>query len=371
MTLPIAASEARHVPPRSADPVPGIMDGEGVRLLDTAPGDDWDALARSLPPTHLAHAAQWFTVIENAYGHRPLYLVGRERDGHATLLLPSFLLRRRLLGGVVTSMPFLDAGGPVGGSAGLVRAAVDRLLSEARTLHADRIELRSVAPLDLPVEASLEKVTLVRCLPSDPDTLWRGLDSKVRNQIRKAERSGITVEAGGSERLDEFYRVFAVNMRDLGSPVHAKRFFAQILERFGCAARVLIARKDALPVGGLIEIDCGHTRYVPWASTLRAYSALCPNMLMYWQTLRRACQEGIPRFDFGRSSRGSGTYRFKRQWGAEENQLYWYAIPVTGRRTTQVAGKSASWALMARLWRHLPMGVTLALGPRIRKYLSQ
>jgi FemAB-related protein (PEP-CTERM system-associated) len=268
-------------------------------------------------------------------------------------------------------MPFLDAGGPAGGSPEMVRAAVERLVAEAKSRGAVQVELRSLSPLDLPVQPSVEKATLTRQLPSNPDLLWGELDAKVRNQIRKAERSGITVEHGGIERLDDFYRAFAVNMRDLGSPVHSKEFFRQIVLAFGSAAGIVIARKDRIPVGGLIAITHGNTRYVPWASTLRRYSSLCPNMLLYWEALRRACQDQIDRFDFGRSTRGSGTYRFKRQWGATDLQLYWYTVPMAENSARPISKEDAKWAALSRLWTWLPVSISRWIGPAIRSRLTQ
>jgi lipid II:glycine glycyltransferase (peptidoglycan interpeptide bridge formation enzyme) len=179
------------------------------------------------------------------------------------------------------------------------------------------------------------------------------------------------VEVGGLELLHEFYRVFAINMRDLGSPVHARGFFRAILECFGEVARVVLVKRDGVPLGGLISIAFKDTLYVPWASSLREYATLCPNMLLYWETLRRGCKDGFARFDFGRSTRGSGTYRFKRQWGAAETQLYWYIIPLAGRRYTKISGNDDTGVLMQRLWSRLPLGVTRMLGPRIRRYLTQ
>src|SRR5262249_44811223 len=152
------------------------------------------------------------------------------------------------------------------------------------------------------------KVNLVLPLPGSSDDLWRQLSGKVRNQVRKAEKSGLTVELGGSEKLEEFYGPFAVNMRDLGSPVHSLTFFEKIFESFGSSARVVLVRKSDCTVGGLIALKFKDTLAVPWASSLRQYLALCPNVLLYWETLRAACAEGFTRFDFGRSTRDSGTY---------------------------------------------------------------
>jgi FemAB-related protein (PEP-CTERM system-associated) len=337
---------------------------------ENPPGSEWGAALHHSHTTHLAIAPQWYSAIQLAYGHRPLYLQA-EDSAAGSAVLPGFLVRRPLLGTVATSMPFLDAGGPCGGSDETRQALVNQLVVDAERLGANQVELRCLGPLHGPIEASLEKVTLVLLLPSDPDRLWRAFDPKVRNQIRKAERGGLTMEVGGVELLDDFYRVFAVNMRDLGSPVHSKKFFRAILDSFGTSARVVLARKDRLPLGGLISMVFQDTMYVPWASSLREHASLCSNMLLYWDTLRHACTRGLSRFDFGRSSRGSGSYRFKRQWGAEEAQLFWYTIPLQARPVRNVSGEETRWALMSRLWRHLPVSISRVIGPRIRGYLTQ
>jgi len=341
-----------------------------IRRYDALPGPEWQAAIEHSPTAHLAGASAWYATIQGAYGHVPLYLWA-ENGSASPVVLPAFLVRRPFLGSVVTSMPFLDAGGPCGGSGQIAGALVDRLLAEAQRHGSSQVEIRCTSPINQSFEPSLEKVTLVLPLPSDPDRLWRSLDPKVRNQIRKAERSGLTVQVGGVEQLDEFYRVFAINMRDLGSPVHAKRFFRVILETFGESARVVLVKKDGMTLGGLISMVFKDTMYVPWASSLREYASLCPNMLLYWETLRRACTGGLARFDFGRSSRGSGTYRFKRQWGAEEAQLFWYTIPLGGNRTPTISADDGTGLVVRRFWRRLPVGISRVLGPRIRRYLTQ
>jgi FemAB-related protein (PEP-CTERM system-associated) len=330
----------------------------------------WDEVVGRMPHAHLAVASAWQGIINRAYGHRSAFLMAEGTNG-SLAVLPAIVVRHWLLGAVVTSMPFLDAGGPCGDSSSLARTLVERLAAEASGVGAGRVELRCATPMDLPVQPSLEKVTLILPLHSDPDRLWRGLEAKVRNQVRKAEKAGLIVEVGGGDLLDAFYEAFAVNMRDLGSPVHAKAFFQAILDRFGQAARVVLVKRDGILLGGLISLAFKDTLYVPWASSLRKYASLCPNMLLYWETLRRGCKDGFANFDFGRSTRGSGTYRFKRQWGASEAQLYWYTISLDGQRYTKVSGNDAKGMLMQRLWSYLPLGVSRVLGPRIRRYLTQ
>lgn len=320
--------------------------------------------------THLAHAPEWRTVIRNAYGHEPLYL-SVEGDGGGPGVLPAFIVRRPFMGTVVSSMPFLDGGGPLSSSPALDDLLVARLLEEARRVGAEVVELRCRQKLGIDVEPMEHKVNLTLSLPADETRLWQQLDGRVRNQIRKAERSGLSVECGGADKLDEFYAIFATRMRELGSPVHGRGFFGAVLDAFGERARVTLVRKGAVPIGGLIALAFEDTLTVPWASCLSEYLSLCPNMLLYWETIRAGCAQGFKRFDFGRSTPGSGTYRFKRQWGAEEEPLFWYTIPTRHRRRVSGPGASRHAALLTGSWRRLPLAVTRGLGPHIRKYLTQ
>jgi FemAB-related protein (PEP-CTERM system-associated) len=344
-----------------------------TRLLPQAI-PQWPAIGND-PSEHLAHAPEWASVIGRAYGHAPLYLAAEDRAGHRGLL-PAFIVRRPLVGPVVTSMPFLDGGGP-SGSSDLVEPLITRLLEEAGRAGARHVELRCSHKLTSVTAAPMEhKVNMVLGLPSNPDFAWQRIDRAARSQIRKAERSGLTVDFGGADYVDTFYSIFTSRMRELGSPVHAKAFFTATLDSFGDRARVALVRKGSLPIGGLIALATGNALTVPWASCLSEHLSLCPNMLLYWETIRSACRDGFGRFDFGRSTRDSGTYRFKRQWGAEEQPLFWYTIPVKpgghpradAERTPSLDGGLSA---LVHVWQRLPLSLTRVMGPRVRKYLIQ
>ena len=70
---------------------------------------------------------------------------------------------------------------------------------------------------------------------------------------------------------------------------------------------------------------------IPWASSIRDFNPLCPNHLLYWHAMETAVAEGVDVFDFGRSTPGEGTFKFKEQWGAEPVPLHWeYRLPKGG-----------------------------------------
>jgi serine/alanine adding enzyme len=348
------------------------LDRSPIRVTRWGPeaAGEWRRVVGTLAPSHLAHAPEWFSIIRDAYGHEPLYLRAEDHEG-AVGVLPAFVVRRPFLGTLVSSMPFLDAGGPCGASAALAQPLVDTLTEEARRVGAQRVELRCTERLTLASPPLEHKVSLTLALPADPGRLWRELDAKVRNLIRKAERSGLSTEIGHAAALAPFYDIFAARMRDLGSPVHGLGFLRAVLDAFGERARIILVRNGGTPVGGLVALAFKDTVVVPWASCRKEYLSSGANMLLYWEALRRACVEGFRRFDFGRSSRHSGTYHFKRQWGAREEPLFWYAMTLTPRRRPPLAGAGRGAALLAGAWRHLPLPLTRRLGPPIRRLLTQ
>src|SRR5262249_49001361 len=163
---------------------------------------------------------------------------------------------------------------------------------------------------------------------------------------------------------------FAVNMRDLGSPVHARRFYEVMADAFGSRLSIHLAMLEDRSVGGLVAIDFAHTVTVPWASTLRSERARCPNNLIYWGAIRWAIARGAREFDFGRSPRERGTYRFKLGWGATERALAWIRL---GPGEYSMSPSDGPGRLMQRLswaWTRLPVGLATALGARVRPYLA-
>jgi FemAB-related protein (PEP-CTERM system-associated) len=242
-------------------------------------GELWDAYVQSRPHAGQCHLNGWRRVVERGYGHQAVYLWARE-GGAVRGILPLVFLRSRLFCRSLVSMPFLDEGGVCADGPAIARALVDEAARLARGLAAD-LDLRHRHPSGLDLEPHGSKVTFRLDLSPGADAVWARLDAKVRNQVRKAQKSGLVVEWAGRAGVADFYDVFAVNMRDLGSPVHGRRFFEALLEEFGSGARLALVRRDGRAVGGAVCLAFRDTVYVPWSSSLRAFRALSPNNLLY------------------------------------------------------------------------------------------
>ncbi len=325
---------------------------------------DWDAFVASHPDATAYHAWDWRDVFGPVFGHEPIYLAAREAD-RVVGVLPLVAFRSRLFGQFFCSLPFVNYGGVLAAgpeAAGPLVAEATRL---ARDRGASHVELRHVdrqVP-DAPVRQ--HKVTMLLPLKESVDAQWTALDNKVRNLVRKAEKSDLTSESGGLDLLDAFYAVFAVNMRDLGTPVYPKRFFEAVLKASGGAAHLHVVRHMGQPVAGSMTITHANRVEVPWASSLRTARTMNPNMLLYWHMLREVIARGGRVFDFGRSTPGEGTYLFKKQWKAEPVPLHWEYALISRDAPPDHSPGSGRFQMAIEMWKKLPVPVANRIGPLI------
>lgn len=347
-------------------PVPAAL-SHVTRMPDTieecTDPQKWDAFVDRHPDSTGYHLWAWKGVFEHVFDHKTTYL-SAERDGAICGVLPLVRFRSPLFGRFLVSLPFVNYGGVVADDDGAAHALVARAASLARRDRAKHVELRHRGRRFEALAPKEHKVSMLLPLPSTTDELWAGLDRKVRNQVRKAEKSGLSVEIGGLEHIDDFYRVYAQNMRDLGTPVYARRLFAEVMTRFPDRTRLVVIASNRVPVAAGLTWQWRDTIEVPWASSLRAYNAMSPNNLLYWTILQQAIGSGATVLDFGRSTPNEGTFHFKRQWGAQPLPLCWEYDLIDGALPDQ-SPKNPKFHLAIEAWKRLPLPIANLIGPRL------
>jgi FemAB-related protein (PEP-CTERM system-associated) len=310
------------------------------------------------------HRAVWVDILASAFRHPVRRLVVESPDGiHG--VLPLVFFHSRLFGRFAVSLPFLNYGGVLADSPAAERLLLEEAIRECRRAGAGYLELRHFRQHFGELAGKRHKVAMRLRLEADADRQWQSLDRKVRNLVRKAEKSGMRSTVGGAELLPSFYAVFARNMRDLGTPVYSKRFFAQVLELLPHHSQVFCVFAGERPVAASIVCRDREAAEVPWASSLREYNQFSPNMLLYWSMLRDSVERGLRTFDFGRSTRNEGTYHFKRQWGAEPTELVWEYWTAPGAPVPDMSPRNPKFERAIAVWQRLPLPVTMLLGPSI------
>ena len=353
----------------------GFEDHDQIRVESAEiPRPGWDYLVNREPAGTYCHFGNWASVMTDVLGHECLFLhAWREpKGGPAVLdgLLPLVRVRSLFFGHYLVSMPFLNYGGAIGGEESRQRL-LSQAVDEAESSGADLLEIRArstegngadPAELCSRLTRNQRKVSVRLKLATDAEEFWKeGLRSKVRSQVRRPMKEGLETRFGNTQ-IDEFYEVFSRNMRDLGTPVLPKSLFQALPGAFGDSVAFGVVYDGRVPVAAGCAFRKGPEVEMTWASSLREYSRSAPNMLLYWRFLEWAIENGATVFNFGRCTPGSGSHRFKLQWGGEDEPLPWATWAKGDKAQTPNPGQGR-YSAAIRTWQRLPLGVTRSLGP--------
>lgn len=346
-----------------------------IRLAQASDQQRWDEFILSHPNASPYHLFAWKKAIEAAYRHKCIYLYA-EKNREILGVLPLVHIHFPAIINEMVSLPFCDVGSCIAAN----EEAQELLLKEAiyyqEKTKAKKLQIRgNLIPTEL-VQSRLQflktgKVRMLLDLPPTTNDLLKSFKSKLRSQVRKAEKNGVKFFWGNVEDVDSAYRVFSKNMHELGSPVHAKAFIKAVITHYGAQAKLGLAEFQGKTIGMGIILLGGKGVSIPWASTLREYNRLGPNMLLYWNFFKYSADHGYAVFDFGRSSEGEGTYKFKKQWGAKPTPLVWYeSIEKRKTKTEQLQTGTGKRERVAAMWQKMPLGFANMIGPHLRKYIS-
>ena len=337
----------------------------------------WDCYVLNHPKGVAYHLIAWKEAIKKAYGFKACYLMAYNASGKKLVgVFPLIYHQVPFLKSRFVSLPYCDAAGPLGNSGDIEKALLGKAHDYIRTGIVKELSLRSARPIpgiDKNLSKHKSKVRMVLDLPNNSDTLLASLKSKLRSQIKKPIRDGLKVEIGGKKMLGPFYKVFSENMQHLGSPVHSYKWVQSILDNYGNRAQLVIVRMpDQTPAAGGILLCHPNMVSVPWASSLRQFNRWNPNMLLYWTFLKLACDMGYPAFDFGRSTPNEGTYRFKKQWGANPKELHWHVMKPGSQLNLDDNNeqKFSKKALASWIIQSLPKSFAQFVGSNTRKYID-
>lgn len=328
-----------------------------------------DAFVAQSPSSKICHLFAWGDAVARAASISAFYLVARDHKGiHG--VLPLVHVRSILFGNFMVSQAFSDYGGILADSDEARDVLFNYAVELATTNNCQTIEFRNVQPLPYNLEPRTGKMCMYLPLARDADKIWKSFDPKVRNQVRKAEKSGILVIDGCFELLDEFYGVYATRMHQLGTPAYPRKLMYNILKAFPDNSRIFAVRLGGLTVGTGFTLCYNGFVEIPWAATLVEYNNLCPNNLLYWSVIKHYCLAGAKYFDLGRCTVDGPTYRFKKQWGTEPIALHYQYWVRPGHRLSVLSPDNPKYKRRVEMWKKLPHWVVRLLGPYISRNLA-
>jgi len=337
---------------------------EAVTVTDQFTSAEYDKYVRGHSKYTAYHDLRMKDVIESNTKQACVYFVARDTTDTVRGVLPLVVISSHLFGNYAVSMPWFNYGGVLADSSEiatqLMLAAQARLGSKAL----EHIEFRDTCEYE-GWSKYTNKVSMTLALPKSTDQFNKIIGSSIRSQSDKARKNGCTIKFGRSELLKDFLSVFAVRMRDLGTPIHSSAFFESLMKEYEKETFIAVVYQNGTAISVGFLLSHGSTIEIPWASSLTSSNSIGANMYLYRNILCESIRRGYSHFDFGRSTVDSNTWRFKKQWGAKESQLYWHRWYASGDSSKQsdLSVDNPKYKFGIAVWRKLPVWLTRLMGP--------
>lgn len=338
-----------------------------IGTLDAVRTRQWDAFVRREPSATFFHLSGWMKVMERTFGYR-VCAVYSEREGEITGVLPLFLTKNWITGPCLISTPFAV----YGGIAASDPESFTLLLEHARRMAIEQnvqyLELRNREGETQPhFHPSSRHVTFTCELHPDPEVNMKRLPRDTRYMIRKAIKLGLSGRHS-IDQLDEFYELFAINLRKHGTPALPKRLLTNLVEEFKDEIDLLVVYSEGKPVSGVLTFLFGDTVLPYYSGATPEATRLAANNFLYWELMRWAAERGYRNFDFGRSKTGTGAYHFKTQWNMKISPLPYQVFLVNKKSVPDFSPANKKFEMATQLWSKLPFWLTKKIGPRIVRW---
>lgn len=339
--------------------------------------EKWDFFLQESKNASFASLFDWKIIYEEVFGFETFYLLIQEEE-KLRGILPLVLIKSPLIGkgSFLISTPYLTQSGLCLNGVSLDPTPVINTLSKlVKDCGARYVEIRQIVPfVSDKLFTRKDNFTFQIDLSQGEEKLWEGFTPKVRNQIRKAQKSGIEIITGKDKYfINGFYQVFSKRMKELSFPAYPKSYIEAIVKILNNNSKIILALYKGKIIGGMLLISFRDTLSNPYTATLVEYNSLCPNNLMYWEAIKQGAREGFSILDMGRSQEGSSTYQFKKQWGASAVQLYYqylFSEKEKGDKERFFSLKeSPLFNIYSSVWRRLPTPFANLIGGYLVKQL--
>lgn len=352
--------------------------------------DAWEKYLERHAVKHHAYSWRWRQILSAVFHHQTFYLIAENESGNKANkqlsgILPLCLMKSRLFGSALISLPYLNAGGVLADSPAVAQALLLTAEQIATSENVNYLELRhTTLSNELEAQGFFHRSHCVSqrlSLPASPEELFASFSPRLRSQIRRPSKNRMFAEVVPGHQITDrllngFYQAFSEHARHLGMPAYPKKLFGRTLQTFGHLGKLVLVTHENKPVAAGVTLRQGELVEVPWAALSSARSSTlsnAANMMLFWEMLKVACEDGAREFDFGLSASGSGVsgseiYRLTQPWGGVLVPLHWYYRVYRGE-LPEISRKNLRSIFLAACWKRLPLFVTNLIGPKITKWL--
>jgi hypothetical protein len=340
----------------------------GVRVATSQDLPAWQRFVDHMPAAGCMHHAGWFNVLRDAFWVTPYYFIATDGSGNIEGVLPTYHSTSLFTGSYLSSLE----DGVLAAHTNAMRAMLREAELLRKRLRARYLQIRG-GPIseNAPIVVPTVRTVIQTSQPSV--SIWRAMKQSGRRGVRKGDHQEIEIEHDADlSEIENFYRVYAEHMRDLGTPVIGLDAFCAIRRYLGPERlRLYLVKYRKRLIGGMLCVT-NPNRWTDYYAAVRVSTDTAfANYKLYWHVVCDACSHQVPLLDLGRSTPGSNVHVFKQRWGGYDVDVPYYFYPDPTFRTTDygLQDLKRNPNLLRRVWSKLPLPLCNRLGPLFRKQL--
>ena len=337
----------------------------------------WDAFVFNHPLGTIYHTSKWKRIIENVYGHRFIYLVLENDAGNIIAGLPLVLVKSKLIGVRLSSVPCAQSCNPLITSEIHLNIFLDYIRKVMREEQCKYYELKTSEDFKIRnpglgeplVKYSTYILDIKRTLETIKMSFHKG---QTLRAINKSYRSGLELVVGSSTNdVRIFYNLYLRMRKTNGLLPQPLSFFASMWETLFNEGwiEILLAKHSGEIISSILLLKYKDTVIYEYGASKREMLRLHPSHFLLWEAIQRSKIQGYDKFDFGRVEKDNyGLSSFKEKWGTRHEVLPYYFMPERSgfamMRSSSLANKIMCYSIKT-----LPAWVCRLMGSLLYKNL--
>jgi len=316
-----------------------------VKILTLNEWPEWHELIKSFRETDVYFLPEYCRAYqENGDGEPILFYIEDENGRAANVFLKRDLHQDERFSEIVPPGKYYDIssvygyGGPLyeAEDLGLLRKSFHREFAafcSRNSIISDFVRFHCVLGNHELMEGiyDIEKVrtTVYMDLSRGDQYIWDDFDCKCRNNIRKAQKSGVTVESGRDDKfLERFRELYSQTMsRDNANGYYYfnDKFFGTTLEDLKENSLIFAASSEGSVIAAALVIYSDDLVHIHFAASDSQFSFMRPNNLLFYEIALWASRRGkrILHIGGGASGDQDELLRFKKTF-SKGNRLSFY-----------------------------------------------
>lgn len=337
-----------------------IIEGQEIEVISPAPRREWREICDQDPHSLVAQTPEWIDSLTSSTSWQDASRLYRLSNGRK-LVMP--MVKRFGFLPALTVMESPPNGWGMGGvlaPGGVTARDIAVVMNDLANQPFLYTSIRPNPLTDGAWAAGVPEGTIkiprhahVLDLEGGFQKVWeKRFKSNARQNVRHAERAGVTVECDTTGRLvPAYYEMFLQSIERWAAQQNEPLFLAKwrnttrdplhkfqtLPQQIGDSFRLWMAFLDGQPVAGILVLRGVNASYTKGAMNKELAGPVRANDLLHKMAIEDACNAGCHYYHMGESTPGGSLTRFKEHFGAQPQPYAEYRLerlPVTQVNTT-------------------------------------